>query len=514
MASVFIIIMTISFIYVPIDFIWHGFHTPNDLPFRYSFIYVFIICCIAFYSAINIDKLKLKYAFIIFSILAIFLYYLAYTKFLTKLAIEINYFFLIITLLIFILYKFKHSDIGKYILVFIIFIDIILNVYQNWNIDHDKNIFMDNYISVNSAIEKIKAQDDSLYRIEKSFNQTLNDGAWYNYNGVSIFSSVAYEQMAKAQKNLGIPGNNVNSYYYKPNTPIYNSIMSIKYLIDFSKENKTLTYIDEINYHKIYKNNYYLPFAFGTKIDIKTWENNNINPFINQQEFVEKATDITDIFNKLDIEYDIDQKIFNFYDDTLYNLDNEQTNSVTLKFKAKQEGNIYLYVASYNLDHFLLNNEYYAVTTNEPYILDVGYFNKDEEIEIKINLKPEIYDINILAYQMNMDKFIEFYNNLEKNSIQITDFNNDYIEGIIESNEEKTIFTSISYDEGFSVYVDDKKVPTFKIANAFLGFDLPSGKHNIKIKYEITHLKAGLLITSISLIILIIYNIAKKRIKI
>ena len=24
-----------------LDFVWHAFHFPNDLPYRYSFIYVF-----------------------------------------------------------------------------------------------------------------------------------------------------------------------------------------------------------------------------------------------------------------------------------------------------------------------------------------------------------------------------------------------------------------------------------------------------------------------------------------
>ncbi len=72
---------------------------------------------------------------------------------------------------------------------------------------------------------------------------TLNDGDWYDYNGVNTFSSMAYESMAKFQNNLGIPGNGINSYYYQQTTPIYDLLFNVKYLIgesnDYSRYEKT-----------------------------------------------------------------------------------------------------------------------------------------------------------------------------------------------------------------------------------------------------------------------------------
>ena len=51
-----------------IDFIWHAFHVPNDLPWRYSFIYVFVLIVISYYSFLNIkylSKLKVTLGFMI-----------------------------------------------------------------------------------------------------------------------------------------------------------------------------------------------------------------------------------------------------------------------------------------------------------------------------------------------------------------------------------------------------------------------------------------------------------------
>ncbi len=510
MATIFLIFLFISFFYVPLDFIWHGFHTPNDLPFRYSFIYVFIINIIAFYSLNKIDFLKTRYALVISGLMIISLFYLEHIKFLSNFAFEVNMMIVLLMLTIFIIYKFQHNITGKYILLFIVVVDIILNINQNWSINHNKNTFMDDYVAVTSAIQDIKEHDNSFYRIEKSFNQTLNDGAWYNYNGLSVFSSVAYEQMAKDQKNLGVAGNNINSYYYKQNTPIYNSIMSIKYLIGLENQNRFYEQIDTINYYEIYKNNYFLPIAFALSQDIKSWLNDNYNPFLNQQEFVEKATGIDGILIKLPITYDIDQDNYTLLGNSITNLTKEEMTEVTVNINTLENSNVYLYVYNYNLDNFTFNNKYYSVTTNEPYIIDAGYFEEGKEIQLELALNPDINNVTVLAYQMDHDKFEDFYSTLNDNALQITKFDNDYIEGIMEVDSDKTVFTSLNFDEGFKVYIDDKEVETFKIANSFLGFDISSGTHNIKIIYKIPHLKIGLIISGISLILLILINIGTK----
>lgn len=511
MAIIFMLILFVSFIYVPLDFIWHGFHTPNDLPFRYSFIYVFIINVIAFYSINKIDTLRIRYCVIITIILNIFLLILFKLEFLTEFALEINILFLLISLVLFIIYKLKNNNIGKYILVFIVIIDIILNINENWQINHPKNEFMDNYNTVNSVVERIKDNDKSFYRIEKNFNQTLNDGAWYNYNGISIFSSIAYEQMAKAQKQLGIPGNYVNSYYYRQNTPIYNSIMSIKYLIGIENKNEAYNLFKTINYYDVYENKYYLPPIFGVSRDIKNFKNNNINPFLNQQDFVKLSTDINDIFNKLDITYDEAQNNYKYANDFVINLNQENITSTSLNIKPKIDGNIYLYVYDYNLDSFIVNNKLYSITKNEPYIIDIGYFKESDDVEIKMYLNNNVYNVNVLAYQIDTNKFNDFYNNIKENSIEITEFKNDYIEGTINVDSDKTIFTSFNYDEGFEVMIDDKNVKIFSVADSFLAFDISSGKHNIKISYKIPYLKLGTIISGISLTLLILINILNMK---
>ena len=507
---VLLLILFISFIYIPIDFIWHGFHIPNDLPFRYSFIFVFITNLIAYISATKLEKINIYHILAPILIIGIFAVYLYKIEFLSDQAFVINVVFIIVTLITTFMCGKKYESLLQVTFLCITILNIILNINANWNINHDKNTFMDNYVQTNYAIETIKNQDKDFYRIEKANSQTLNDGAWYNYNGVSIFSSVAYENMAKTQKKLGIPGNNVNSYYYRQNTPIYNSIMSIKYILNLNNTNSYYEYVDNINENKIYKNDYYLPIAFATNKELKNWKTNYNDPFINQQEFVYKATDIENIFNKLDIVKQNEEDDYFVNERQLQNT-NGKTQTALLKIVVPETGNVYLYAYNYYLEHYLVNGNYQFITKNEPYIVDIGYFEKDEEINIEIQLNKDVQYVDLYAYQLDNEKFHKFYYVLNNESIEIKKFKETEIEGTLTALEDRTVFTSIAYDEGFEVYVDNKKTKTYPIAKSFLGFDITEGTHNIKIKYKIPKLKIGIILTIISAGIFTLMNIIKNK---
>ena len=49
----------LSFIIRQLDYVWHGFHFPNMLPHRFSFLYSFLLIYMAFRVFMNIDSIKL-----------------------------------------------------------------------------------------------------------------------------------------------------------------------------------------------------------------------------------------------------------------------------------------------------------------------------------------------------------------------------------------------------------------------------------------------------------------------
>jgi hypothetical protein len=96
-----------------------------------------------------------------------------------------------------------------------------------------KTAYTEDYDGFKELQAVIDEKDNSLfYRSELSDLRTRMDPSWYDYNGVSVFSSMAYENVANLQKAIGLYGNKINSYTYNPQTPIYNSMFSLKYIYD------------------------------------------------------------------------------------------------------------------------------------------------------------------------------------------------------------------------------------------------------------------------------------------
>ena len=72
----------------------------------------------------------------------------------------------------------------------------------------------------------------------------------------------------------------------------------------------------------------------------------------------------------------------------------------------------------------------------------------------------------------------------------------------MEAKEEGTLFTSIPYDEGWSVTVDGEPAETKSFDNTFLCLDLPAGSHVILFRYRVPGLAEGIALSVSSLLIL------------
>jgi NADPH-dependent glutamate synthase beta subunit-like oxidoreductase len=111
-----------------------------------------------------------------------------------------------------------------------------------------------------------------------------------------------------------------------------------------------------------------------------------------------------------------------------------------------------------------------------------------ENIEIYVGYNYYI-DNQIKLYSLNEFKFNEAYNILKNNELKINNFKENKINASINAKKDMTVYTSIPFDNGWKVYIDNKKVDTFKIGNTLLGFDTTKGNHNITLIYKPNYLK-------------------------
>ena len=498
----------LAFFYAPLDYVLQGFHVPNDLPYRYSFIYSFVLILISVYAFKNIKKNNYRMIMLIYIVLSMVLLFMASNGY-VGINEDMIYINMGILGIYFILYSMVYANKINLKIVYIIMVlvaigDVTLSINENFNVDQVVSSFYNDYDNVRNQIDYIHNYDDSLfYRIEKTNRLTLNDTSWYDYYGMTGFSSMNYENMAILQYNLGMAGNLINSYIYNQSTPIYDTMFDIKYLMDYSRDTKRYSLL---NYDKaqIYQYNYNVGIGYGVNKDILKLSQQYENPFIMQNEYMKLATGIDEVLKPLNL----------INKETIYS----NSNKTVIKYTFKNyDDNLYFYNKSNDVDFIIIdrclyyNNDNYAnydnvlsglydrlENYNEEHIINFISSDKNVSIYIGYNYKN---DEKIDLYTIDNDKFITAIDKLRGNQLKLTSFKETRIEGNITLDDNMIVYTSIPYDEGWYVLVDNKEVKAKVLAKALLTFDAPSGEHKIVIYYKIKGLVLGLIISIISILI-------------
>ena len=107
---------------------------------------------------------------------------------------------------------------------------------------------------------------DPFYRAEVTHAQTLNDDALNGYNGISAFTSSANVRVTEFMKAFGYGAKNTyNRYCFEESSPVANLFLDLKYMMDRDGRDRTSSMFEEVHhYENVYllKNKAYLPLGF------------------------------------------------------------------------------------------------------------------------------------------------------------------------------------------------------------------------------------------------------------
>lgn len=520
------------------NFIWHAFHFPNDLPFRFSFMYSFILLVIAFRGLMHIKALEYKDIAMtgMLWILVVLIFQKFPTNKINELSIYVSLAFVIIWTGVLLLIK--KGIANKFVIgitiIAMTFCEVIVADSNSYLFTQDQADYVANYDSYKEAIDYTHDKDKSFYRSELCRLDTRMDPCLYGYNGISVFSSMAYESYSQTQYSLGMFGNRINSYTYNTQTPVYNMMYNIKYVthkdsgVEPSSKLYTEFYKSKSGDTTVYQNDYYLPIAFETSDEIKSWEVPEGNPFEVQQSFITKATGTDNVFVPLDyissecdgVECDTISENGTFFYER--ESDSESFGTVNICVTPKKSGNVYVYISSpqvTNVNYYWDdNNKTENQEISEPYIMDLGYHEKGDEITIAVDCSPTETDesyFELYAYTTDKDVLDSAYELLSAGALQVESHSDTKIDGTINAGYDGFLYTSIPYDESWSVYIDGKKAQTFEIGESQLATTIQHGEHKISFRYSPKGMKYGIIIsaavwTGIG-IYTVLYRIKKKK---
>ena len=132
---------------------------------------------------------------------------------------------------------------------------------------------------------------------------------------------------------------------------------------------------------------------------------------------------------------------------------------------------------------------------------DIGPYKKGEKVDITIQMQRDMQLVRPLILRLEQETYDKFYSLANKNALRDIKETKGVITAKSDFDKDRLVFASLSYDDGFHIYIDGKETEKVCIANAFLGYRVPAGNHEITIKYLPPGLYAGAVLSAVFLTI-------------
>ena len=489
--TVLMVFMLLSFSLNIPNYIWHGFHFPNSLPARQSFLYTILVLTMGFegfkgFKGLSKGKLVACFwgaaAFILLAELLVDTKHFEYHVFYASLI------FVALYALMLYLYKTRRMHVTTAIIAVmgILAVEMMLNTFVTSVTVTGRSEYWRYTQEYQNLLESI--EDPNLfYRVEKDTRKTKNDAAWVGYQSASIFSSTTHAGVSDLYKKLGLEGN-TNAYSYTGTTPFTSSLFSVRYtlLTEQLPDSSLYVYRNSEEGAYLYENLYTLPLGFMIPSDTnELWNFSGSDPAAAQNSLVNLTTDAGDILQEF----------------------SGTTSGNTFSGSTTEYGRVYVYVKNTKVDDVTATIGDVSKTfsnVKRGYLLDLGYCEAGTQFTLKAE---EDETLTASAYLFNENAFITAYEQLNQQPLvlnNVTDtLTRTSLSGTVTAQADGTLFTSIPYEKGWTVTVDGAVAEAEAFADTFLTIPLTAGTHTIEMSNAPEGLKTGALLSGGSLVLLV-----------
>ena len=466
-----------------LNFIWHGFHYPNSLPCRQSFIYIALVLVMCYKAYLELKNTPWKHIVMAFWGAAAFVI-LAEKLVDNEEQFHFAVFYAAILFLalytgcIYLYHSRKWCRDGVLLAVLgLVFCESAVNMAVTSIPTTSRTAYVKDNEDTMLLADSIRSS--VFYRIEKGESRTKNDGAWMNFPSASLFSSVASAAMSDFFKSVGCESS-TNAYSVKGSTPFIDALFATRYGIypDQQPADGLKEQIGRQGSMWFYENKYTLPVGFVMPQDMETnWVLDSGNP-ANVQNDLSSVLGVSNLLVPAE----------------------GVSEGKKLTFTADASGDYYVYVTNKKVEEVSAEIGERSLSfdnVDRGYFLELGYLPKGQEVILQSQtdgnpaMQAEIWRFDPEAME-------EIYQCLSKSPLELSSWMDTGLAGSINTPEGGTMFTSIPYDKGWKIWVDGTAVSGRPVFDAFLGVDLEPGEHKIRLSYEPQGLKTGAVITGVS----------------
>ena len=522
-----------------LNFIWHAFHFPNMLPYRFAFLFSFVML-VAGYRAFTVlleEKLSIIQWIAMLLVGGIFCY-LGYGS---KIQEDDDHKFVMASAIlggIYLIIIFFRLFASKQVVQVMLALALVFEM-GNAAITGVKTVGSSGYTSypannkeIQEMIDQTEKLDNELfYRTELTYWYTLNDPSLYYYDGVSQFSSMANEHVTTYMRKIGIPASEAgNRYYYANTSPLTNMLLDVQYIMakdGYNADTFSMHQVTASSPCTMYKVDYSLGLGFMT--DAATPYlilDDSLNPFEQQNAIFKRITGLSDtLFTQIDITnvghtgYDVTRRDYGKYN---YTRQEGASGDTFLKYNytTLSDGMAYALMKVTDADYL---DVYYDGTKQhrynigrQPYITPVGSYSAGETVTLRCDMSEENRNgtIEVYFYQLNEEALLRGYQLLKNHTLQLESFSDTQFTGEITVDRDGCFYMSVPYEEGWTLYVDGEKTELYPVFDAMCGADLSVGTHKITMKYSPKGFLPGVAVGAVSFAILVVmYLLERKKAK-
>ena len=528
-----LVFFTLSFIIRQLDYLWHGMHFTNMIPYRFSFLFCFVVLYMAYSAWRMRDRFnRWNLCFAGFGVILLILLSNGWRDLLKEsgektdawlfLAYNVGFLVLYLGALFYRLPRrlrngesesrqdrerlLARRELSSLLLVGILVLELGLNVL-NFGLRFSYTT-VTNYpkgtTDTETVLEYMKAReiDTPFYRAETTHTQTLNEGALNGFHGVGTFTSSANVRTTEFMKALGYGAKNTyNRYAFEESSPVSNLFLGLKYMIERDGQVEENDYFDLVfssGSVSLLENNAYLPLGFLTQPQLAEL-NFTVNDYFQfQNELFSAATGVlADVWqeelqfeitgDKVPIKTQAGNKVT--YDKA------ESGGSITYTFRVGHSGFLCLDfdVTDRNKYEVFLNGEkLYSETLSLRQMIAACNVVPGDEISVKLKCKAaEDGHMTIRAAVLDGSLFRTGVELLQESPLNLTSFSNTDVRGTIDAAHDGLLYTSVPQDGNWRVYVDGVQVQETLVGDCMIGVMLEEGPHDIRLSYHNTAFSYG-----------------------
>ncbi|MCM1333976.1 MAG: YfhO family protein [Bacteroides sp.] len=530
-------ILCLSMYICQVDMLWHGGQLPNWLPYRYSFMVSFLMVAFSARAFDALDEVPKKHiALAALAWFAVLLWIEKQDNYLDDISRDTMdslqvilpaaaILFIVAAVTVQFKNKLRRKGIAV-IFVTVISLEIFANTFvqlirQDLDIVYStRPSYVDVIVPTREVVDRIKAEDDGFYRIEKTYFRTVNDPLACGMYGLSHSSSTLNAKPIELLSRLGFTS---RSHYtrYSGATEITKSLFGVKY--ELSCPDNSTSEIESADDITVTENLYYLPPAYLVDKRVEDLELSATEPLRNQNMLLAamlgRATDGVsddDYFKRIIDDVDLEltnvtqgkttdghhsfKKIEpNLNTELVYTLEMPETSALYMYLPSRYERTVNVWL---NREIFL--GTYFEGDNNS--IMKIGDFEKGESVTIGLTLtRDDLYfreaqflycdheaigrDLGELI-DKNRDTTVE---RTSPTSLKIT----------VNAAEDGLVFTSVPVERGWTILVDGAEVEYVELLDALIGVPVGAGSHTIEMKFVTAGYPTALIITGEGLILFI-----------